>query len=202
MKFLTPRGIATLVTRSAAISECRKLEARQTMPEEDEKVKEDEPEINLSEEIMVNPAYPDQLVKIGGGLTKECKTLLKTLLVKNLDIFAWEPSDMTGVPRLIIEHSLNANPSVDPVCQKRRVFAPDRSQAVLKEVKEWVCAGIVRPVRYPTWISNPVLVKKCDGSWRMCVDFKNNPIAEPMNTHCYNYVFILHARVVGFDIAQ
>ncbi|PWA65489.1 reverse transcriptase domain-containing protein [Artemisia annua] len=34
MKFPTPRGIATLVTRSVAISECRRLEDRQAPPDE------------------------------------------------------------------------------------------------------------------------------------------------------------------------
>nr|GEV62411.1 retrovirus-related Pol polyprotein from transposon TNT 1-94 [Tanacetum cinerariifolium] len=41
------------------------------------------------------------------------------------------------------------------------------------EVAEWLKAGIVRPVKYPTWISNTVLVKKVDWSLRMCIDFKN-----------------------------
>ncbi|GKC05988.1 reverse transcriptase domain-containing protein [Tanacetum coccineum] len=53
------------------------------------------------------------------------------------------------------------------------VLASDRTQVVIKEVEEWTSAGIVHPVRYPIWISNLVLVKKNDGSWRMCIDFKN-----------------------------
>ncbi|GJT99456.1 reverse transcriptase domain-containing protein [Tanacetum coccineum] len=57
-------------------------------------------------------------------------------------------------------------------------MAPDRNQAVIKEVEEWLKAGIVRPMKYPTWISNPVLVKKVDKSSRMCIDFKN------MNSAC------------------
>ncbi|GKE14070.1 hypothetical protein Tco_1421647 [Tanacetum coccineum] len=62
--------------------------------------------------------------------------------------------------------------ALEPFCQKRRTFSPKESKAVTNEVAEWVRAGIVCPVRYPTYISNPVLVKKCDGSWRMCIDFK------------------------------
>ncbi|GKA33273.1 hypothetical protein Tco_0719640 [Tanacetum coccineum] len=108
-----------------------------------------------------------------GGLSEECKSQLKLLLKNNMEIFAWEPTDMTGVPRRIIEYSLNVNASIELMCQKQRVLAPKKSQAVTREVSEWVKAGIVRPVWYPTWISNPVLVKKCDGSCRMCVDFKN-----------------------------
>ena len=50
----------------------------------------------------------------------------------------------------------------------------------MKEVEEWTRAEIIRLVRYPTWISNPVLIKKSDGSWRMCVDFKN------VNSACLN----------------
>ncbi|GKE13520.1 hypothetical protein Tco_1417071 [Tanacetum coccineum] len=33
----------------------------------------------------------------------------------NMEIFAWEPADMTGVPRHIIEHSLNVNASIKPM---------------------------------------------------------------------------------------
>ncbi|GKB28517.1 reverse transcriptase domain-containing protein [Tanacetum coccineum] len=68
--------------------------------------------ISLTEEALVNPAHPDQLVAVGKNLSPEGSTQLKNLLKKNKDIFAWEPSDMTGVPRRIIKHALNANPSV------------------------------------------------------------------------------------------
>ncbi|GJS21061.1 reverse transcriptase domain-containing protein [Tanacetum coccineum] len=68
---------------------------------------------------------------------------------------------------------LNANPSVTPVSQKRRVFFAEKSQVITQEVAGWLKARIVKPVRYPTWISNPMLVKKVDGSWRRCIDLKN-----------------------------
>ena len=32
-------------------------------------------------------------------------------------------------------------------------------------------SGFIRPVDYPTWLANPVLVRIPDGSWRMCVDY-------------------------------
>nr|GEW36010.1 reverse transcriptase domain-containing protein [Tanacetum cinerariifolium] len=57
--------------------------------------------------------------------------------------------------------------------QKKRVLGTEKSKVVTREVEEWVKARIVRPVKYPTWISNPVLVKKADGTWRVCIDFKN-----------------------------
>jgi hypothetical protein len=59
------------------------------------------------------------------------------------------------------------------VAQKRRTMGPERSKVVIEEVKNLKQVGILREVSYQTWIANPVLVRKHDGCWRMCIDFKN-----------------------------
>ncbi|GKF55333.1 hypothetical protein Tco_0165673, partial [Tanacetum coccineum] len=107
---------------------------------------------------------------------------------------------MTGVPKRIIKHSLNANPSVKPISQKRRVFCSERSQVVTQKVAEWLKAGIVRPVKYPTWISNPILVKKGDGSWRMCIDFKNINAACPKDYYPLPEIDSKIESVMGFPL--
>nr|GEX53939.1 reverse transcriptase domain-containing protein [Tanacetum cinerariifolium] len=170
MKFPTPKGIATLVIQTIIIVECRRLEKKQMFKEECSK---EGKEVSVTEEVLVNPSFPDQWVTIGGRLTKACRDQLKCLLKDNMGVFTWESSDMMGVPRKIIEHALNVNLSLDLVCQKRRTFSLEKSKVITNEVVEWMKAGIVHPIKYPTYISNPVLVKKGDGIWRMCIDFKN-----------------------------
>ncbi|XP_071727644.1 uncharacterized protein [Rutidosis leptorrhynchoides] len=92
-------------------------------------------------------------------------------------------SDMTGVPREVAEHRLNANPSITPVRQKKRGIAPERSVFQCNEVDKLVDANILMEVRYQTWVANPVLVKKANGSWRMCVDFKDINKACPKDNY-------------------
>ncbi|GJW24731.1 eukaryotic translation initiation factor 5B-like protein [Tanacetum coccineum] len=177
MKFPTPWGVATLISQTPVVFECRREGKKQAVEPPKERKAQDS--VSLTDQVLVNPAYPKQLVAIEICLSPEGSNQLKNLLKENIDIFAWEPSDMTGVPKRIIKHSLNANPLEKPVSQKRRVFCSEKSQVITEEVAEWLKAGIVRPVKYPTWISNPVLVKKVDGSWRMCIDFKNINVACP-----------------------
>ncbi|GJW13912.1 reverse transcriptase domain-containing protein [Tanacetum coccineum] len=119
---------------------------------------------------------------------------------KNTDVFAWEPSDMTKVLKRIIKHSLNANPSVTPASRKRRVFCSEKIRVITKEVVEWLKVGIVRPVKYPTWISNPVLVKKVDGTWRMCIDFKNINSACPKDYYPLPEIDSIIEAVMGFPL--
>ncbi|GJX36001.1 reverse transcriptase domain-containing protein [Tanacetum coccineum] len=80
---------------------------------------------------------------------------------------------MTGVPRQIAEHKLNVRKGCPPVRQKKRGQAAERNIAINDEVSKLVTAGIMREVHYHDWLSNPVMVKKSDNSWRMCVDFKD-----------------------------
>ncbi|GKD57838.1 reverse transcriptase domain-containing protein, partial [Tanacetum coccineum] len=123
--------------------------------------------------IAINPENPEQTVMIGSTLTEEGRNKLCGLLQRNLDIFAWKPADMTGVPRHIAEHRLNVREGCSPVRQKKRGQAADRNQAIQEEVGKLVEAGIMKEVHYHDWLSNPVMVKKHDDSWRMCIDFKD-----------------------------
>ncbi|GJT77802.1 hypothetical protein Tco_1044527 [Tanacetum coccineum] len=66
---------------------------------------------------------------------------------------------------------------------KKRGQAPERAKAILEEVHKLMEAGIMREVYYHDCLSNPVMVKKSDGSWRMCVDFTDLNKACPQD--CY-----------------
>ncbi|GKD76470.1 reverse transcriptase domain-containing protein [Tanacetum coccineum] len=195
MKFPTLKGVATLVTQTVIIAECRRLEKKQMTEEEGPKGKG---EVAVTEEVLVNPSFPYQLVTIGGGLSEASKDQLKSLLKDNMAVFACDPSDMTGVLRRIITHALNVNPSLDPMCQKRKTFSMEKSGVVTDEVAKWVKAGIVRPVKYPTYISNHVLVKKGDGTWRMCIDFKNLNSACPKDYYPLSNIDCKVESVMGF----
>ncbi|GJT44307.1 hypothetical protein Tco_0953022 [Tanacetum coccineum] len=129
--------------------------------------------------VAIHPEYPEQTVAICSTLTKEGRKELRGLLRRNLDIFAWKSADMTGVPRHIADHRLNIREGCLPVRQMKRGQAPERNKAICEEVEKLVDADIMKEVHYDSWLLNPVMVKKHDDSWRMCVDFKDLNKARP-----------------------
>jgi hypothetical protein len=52
--------------------------------------------------------------------------VLITFLQKNLDVFAWQISDMPGIPRKVIQHKLDIDLSYKLVKQKERRYKPER----------------------------------------------------------------------------
>ncbi|GJR55097.1 reverse transcriptase domain-containing protein [Tanacetum coccineum] len=58
-----------------------------------------------------------------------------------------------------------------------------RNHAIQEEVGKLVEAGIMKEVHYHDWLSNPIMVKKHDDNWRMCVDFKDLNKACPKDSY-------------------
>ncbi|GJV95220.1 reverse transcriptase domain-containing protein [Tanacetum coccineum] len=143
--------------------------------------------INAEEKIVVNDKYPDQTVTIKKQMPEHFKKELQNLLKSNADIFTWTHTDMTEISRSIIvegkpfnmEHKLNEYSHIKPIKQNKRGIGPYRNMAACKETEELMKAWILQKVKHQTWVANPVMVKKSDGGWRMCVDFTDINNAYP-----------------------
>jgi hypothetical protein len=90
----------------------------------------------------------------------------------------WKPTDMPGVPRELNEHSLNVHPKAMPKKQRLRRFAHDKREAIKREIAKLLAAGFIKEVIHLEWVANPVLVRKKNNEWRMCVDYTD------LNKHC------------------
>ena len=86
-------------------------------------------------------------------------------------MFAWQASDIPGVPREVIEHDLAVCPHAWPVKQKVRKQALERQEFITEEIRKLEAAGLVRGVLHPTWLANPVVVRKANGKWRLCIEY-------------------------------
>jgi hypothetical protein len=78
---------------------------------------------------------------------------------------------MPGIPREVAEHSLDILPHSHAVQQRLRRFDEERRRAIRAELRKILEAGFIKEVFHPTWLANPVLVKKKNGKWRMCIDY-------------------------------
>nr|GEW15978.1 reverse transcriptase domain-containing protein [Tanacetum cinerariifolium] len=176
LKFPIEGGIVTIRSTILIPTECTSVITSSAVSKE-ERTRLD------NFKVALHPDFPDQEVTIEGTLSEKGRTELCSILKKNLDIFVWQPSDMTGVPRSVAEHRLNIQEGYSPVRQKKRGQAPERAKAIQAEVQKLVDEWIMREVYYHDWLSNPVMIKKHDGIWRMCVDFTNLNKACPQD--CY-----------------
>ncbi|GJS17810.1 reverse transcriptase domain-containing protein [Tanacetum coccineum] len=167
LKFPVTGGILTLRSSKIIPIECAAVS----------KIAEQSSAISQATEerikVAIHPEYLEQTIMIGSTLTEEGQSKLCDLLRRNLDVFSWKPAVMTGVPRHIAEHRLNIREGCPLVRQKKRGQAANRNQEIQEEVAKLVDAGIMKEVHYHSWLSNPVMVKKHYGIWRMCVDFKD-----------------------------
>lgn len=80
---------------------------------------------------------------------------------------------MPGIPKEVTVHNLNVDPQVKVVKQKKRSYGLERRGAAEQEVQKLLKVEFIEESKYPTWLSNVVMVKKANGNWRMCIDFTN-----------------------------
>ena len=135
------------------------------------------------EDIPSNENNLEKYTRVRADMKKKTKQNLVQFLKKSIDVFAWSHEDMLGIDPSVITHHLNIYPSTKIVRQKKRVFAPERENAIKEKVQKLTATKFIWEVYYPDWLANVVMVKKANGKWRMCVDFTNLDKACPKDNY-------------------
>ena len=78
---------------------------------------------------------------------------------------------MSGIPREVAEHALKIRLGSRPIKQCLHRFNEEKQRVIDEEIAKLLVASFIKEVYHPEWLSNPVLVKKKSGKWRMCVDY-------------------------------
>ena len=94
---------------------------------------------------------------------------LDKLLVEFEDIFCKNKTDI-GFTNFI-QHDIELKPGAEPTKETYRRLHPDKRESADKQVDELLKLGMISPSQSP-FSSGVVMVKKGDGSYRMCIDFR------------------------------
>jgi hypothetical protein len=117
-----------------------------------------------------------------------------------VDVFAWEPSQMPGIHREVIEHHLKIYPDAKSVRQKPRKQSVERQNFIYEEVRKLLHAGFIKKVHHPEWLANPVVVPKANRKLQMCIDYTSLNNACPRDPYPLPRIDQIVDSTSGFDL--
>nr|XP_009798143.1 PREDICTED: uncharacterized protein LOC104244429 [Nicotiana sylvestris] len=124
-------------------------------------------EVNLGTAEDFRPTYVSAL------LTTDEENTYVEILKEYRDVFAWSYKEMPGLDPKLAVHHLAVKKGARSVKQAQRRFRPELIPSIDAKVNKLIEAGFIREVKYPSWISSIVPVKKKNGQIRVCVDFRD-----------------------------
>ena len=100
-----------------------------------------------AKEVLIDPNSSEgKVVCFGTTLSSKLESALIDFLHANRDIFAWRPSNMSGISREVTEHALKIRLGSKPVKQHLRRFDEEKRRAIGEEITELLAVGFIKEV--------------------------------------------------------
>ena len=169
VRVMNVRDEPQIIHAGAVVSHLEPTLVIETKPQ---KAQENRPSIKLNDGVSKSQYIPEYIQELVNGVndaTPESATLeLQELLLRNRHVFSESEQDL-GLTDFV-EHHIDTG-SAKPVRQPLRRFPPAHVQAISDHVDNMLSQGIIEPASSP-WASNVVLVRKKDGTFRCCIDYR------------------------------
>ncbi|XP_070057177.1 uncharacterized protein [Nicotiana tomentosiformis] len=114
-------------------------------------------EVNLGTDEEPRPTYLSALLEVD-----EESTYIE-LLKEFRDFFAWSYKEMPSLDPKVAVHYLSVKNGARPVKQAQRHLRPDLIPVIETKVNKLIEAGFIREVKYPTWVSSIIPIRKKNG---------------------------------------
>ncbi|XP_070049133.1 uncharacterized protein [Nicotiana tomentosiformis] len=121
-------------------------------------------EVNLGTDEEPRPTYLSSLLEVD-----EENTYIE-LLEEFRNVFAWSYKEIPGLDPKVAVHHLVVKNDARPVKQAQRRFRLHLVPLIETEVNKLIETGFIREVKYPTWVSSIVPVRKKNGQIRVADD--------------------------------
>jgi hypothetical protein len=142
--------------------------------EEEEKRSSEDVKSSIGKEIEEHISKADEGSAIHGTPYQQ---QMQDLLMEYAHLFDNRAPGAARMDGEVVEHSIVTGQAY-PIARPPRRQSPAMEAVIEKEVKNLLDAKVIRPSNSP-WASNLVLVRKKDGTWRPCVDFRElNAVTE------------------------
>ncbi|XP_072064298.1 uncharacterized protein [Arachis hypogaea] len=152
------------------------------------KNQQDQPSPTDDLEKVILDSNNDHITYVSHSLPADIKEQITKILQENADLFAWTPADMPGIEPDFICHKLQIDPKVRPIAQKKRNMGNEKRSACLQETPKLLDAGFIKELRFTTWLSNVVMVRKVSGYNQILMhpkDQDKTAFITEMGNYCY-----------------
>ena len=123
-------------------------------------------------EVNIGTSRDPKIIKIGKGTNDKERKNLTNLLREYRDVLAFSYDELKGYREDVMEHTIPLkDENAKPFRQKLRQTNPKLAPLVRKELSKMLAARIIAQTRHSTWCSNLVIVRRKNGTIRLCVDF-------------------------------
>jgi hypothetical protein len=150
-------------------------------------------EVDLGDGTIKRPTY------VSAKITKQFKDRIVELLKEYKDCFVWDYNEVSGLNREMVELKLPIRPDKKPVKHIPRRFAPQILPKIKEEIERLLKCGFIRTARYVDWLANVVLVKKKNGTIRVCIDFMDLNLTTPKDEYPMPVAEMLVHSAAGFE---
>jgi len=114
-----------------------------------------------------------RLVILFNGVPPNYRERYIKLFKDYVDVFSWSYEDLKTYDVSIIQHKIPLKERIKQFKQELTQINPMLLPLIEKEVKKFLDAKIIVPLRYSDWVANLVPIRKKNGEIRLCVDFIN-----------------------------